>query len=395
MVATRRDRATSSTRRRQRRRRTVRRHRGLRDDEGGRRHDHRVVVRAPAARRVLRAHVGAVPRPELVAHEPVGGVALATGRYAKTVPRADAVPVARPARADHGGTGRRARVDTARRSGRHRGARHPGRAVLDAATERDDRRIDPHARRVHARAREPRPTSASGRTPRSEHRSLHGHLGRRPRGRGAAGVPPVPRVALARRVRRVGATLREPVRRPRRLQRVPQLGQRRARSRRLESRRRRRRGAVPEHGPAVLPVRATSPRRQPTGADYEHRWAGLQAHNRWLADFCAAAPGRRAGIAQIFLERPRRRARRGPIGRRKPASLGGMLLPNVPPELRAPAAVGSASTSRCGTLCEELDVVVNIHSGERPARLRRRRPGRAGDHAHRDPVVRAPRASGT
>src|SRR5215510_3655206 len=43
---------------------------------------------------------------------------------------------------------------------------------------------------------------------------------------------------------------------------------------------------------------------QPPGAtdgDLVRRWAGLQAHNRWLADFCARAPGRRAGIAQIML----------------------------------------------------------------------------------------------
>src|SRR5262249_44891979 len=35
--------------------------------------------------------------------------------------------------------------------------------------------------------------------------------------------------------------------------------------------------------------------------EYERRWAGLKAHNRWLADFCAALPGRRAGVAQIML----------------------------------------------------------------------------------------------
>ena len=38
----------------------------------------------------------------------------------------------------------------------------------------------------------------------------------------------------------------------------------------------------------------------PTPEDYERRWAGVQAHNRWLADFCAATPGRRAGIVQVF-----------------------------------------------------------------------------------------------
>lgn len=35
--------------------------------------------------------------------------------------------------------------------------------------------------------------------------------------------------------------------------------------------------------------------------DLELRWIGLRAHNRWLADFCAAAPGRRLGIVQIML----------------------------------------------------------------------------------------------
>jgi hypothetical protein len=28
----------------------------------------------------------------------------------------------------------------------------------------------------------------------------------------------------------------------------------------------------------------------PSPEDYERRWAGVQAHNRWLADFCAATP---------------------------------------------------------------------------------------------------------
>lgn len=35
--------------------------------------------------------------------------------------------------------------------------------------------------------------------------------------------------------------------------------------------------------------------------EYRYRWAGIKAHNRWLADFCDLAPGRRAGMAQVFL----------------------------------------------------------------------------------------------
>ena len=38
-----------------------------------------------------------------------------------------------------------------------------------------------------------------------------------------------------------------------------------------------------------------------TPEDYELRLAGIRAHNRWLADFCAAHPERRAGLGQILL----------------------------------------------------------------------------------------------
>src|SRR2546423_12469385 len=41
--------------------------------------------------------------------------------------------------------------------------------------------------------------------------------------------------------------------------------------------------------------------RPPKPDEYEHRLAGIRAHNRWLADWCAQQPERRAGIAQVFL----------------------------------------------------------------------------------------------
>jgi predicted TIM-barrel fold metal-dependent hydrolase len=39
----------------------------------------------------------------------------------------------------------------------------------------------------------------------------------------------------------------------------------------------------------------------PSAADFELRLAGLRAHNRWLAEWCAEFPTRRAGIGQILL----------------------------------------------------------------------------------------------
>jgi predicted TIM-barrel fold metal-dependent hydrolase len=38
-----------------------------------------------------------------------------------------------------------------------------------------------------------------------------------------------------------------------------------------------------------------------TAEEYRLRWAGVKAHNRWLVDFCSQAPGRRGGLAQVFL----------------------------------------------------------------------------------------------
>jgi predicted TIM-barrel fold metal-dependent hydrolase len=57
----------------------------------------------------------------------------------------------------------------------------------------------------------------------------------------------------------------------------------------------------PNTAPPFMPGSVLAGREPEDRADYERRWAGLQAHNRWLADFCAAAPNRRAGIAQVML----------------------------------------------------------------------------------------------
>jgi predicted TIM-barrel fold metal-dependent hydrolase len=54
---------------------------------------------------------------------------------------------------------------------------------------------------------------------------------------------------------------------------------------------------VPPFYPSGV-LSAAAPR---TKEEYRYRSAGVKAHNRWLADFCAAVPGRRAGVAQIFL----------------------------------------------------------------------------------------------
>jgi predicted TIM-barrel fold metal-dependent hydrolase len=53
---------------------------------------------------------------------------------------------------------------------------------------------------------------------------------------------------------------------------------------------------VPPFFPAGV-ITAAGPRNQ---QEYDARWEGIKAHNRWLVDFCAMVPGRRAGLAQML-----------------------------------------------------------------------------------------------
>jgi predicted TIM-barrel fold metal-dependent hydrolase len=102
---------------------------------------------------------------------------------------------------------------------------------------------------------------------------------------------------------------------------------------------------------------------QPPGGtgDLERRWAGLRAHNRWLAEFCGRAPGRRAGIAQIMLHDID--AAVAEIGWAKQAGLtGGVLLPGTPPGSSLPPLY-APDYEPIWVACEELAMPVNHHSG--------------------------------
>lgn len=99
----------------------------------------------------------------------------------------------------------------------------------------------------------------------------------------------------------------------------------------------------------------------PTREEYEQRWAGLRAHNRWLADFCAAAPGRRAGVFQILLNDVDQAVEE--IRRSVKAGLtGGVMLPGTPPGSGLPELYSSAYDP-IWAACAELGVPVNHHAG--------------------------------
>ncbi|WP_328708038.1 amidohydrolase family protein [Streptomyces mesophilus] len=99
----------------------------------------------------------------------------------------------------------------------------------------------------------------------------------------------------------------------------------------------------------------------PTPEEFEQRWAGLRAHNRWLADFCAAAPGRRAGVFQILLNDVDEAVKE--IRWAHEAGLtGGLLLPGTPPGSGLPELYSQVYDPIWST-CAELGIPVNHHAG--------------------------------
>ena len=98
-----------------------------------------------------------------------------------------------------------------------------------------------------------------------------------------------------------------------------------------------------------------------SAGDLGRRWAGLQAHNRWLADFCADTPGRRAGITQIMLHDVDAAVEE--IRWASDAGLtGGVLLPGAPPGSGVPPLY-APDYEPIWSVCEELAMPVNHHSG--------------------------------
>src|SRR6185436_591975 len=100
----------------------------------------------------------------------------------------------------------------------------------------------------------------------------------------------------------------------------------------------------------------------PTEAEYEQRWAGVQAHNRWLVDFCAAAPDRRAGVVQIFVNDIDDACAEVRTIREQMQVCGGVLLPAVPPNSQL-HELWDPYYEPLWNLCEDLDLPLNVHSG--------------------------------
>jgi predicted TIM-barrel fold metal-dependent hydrolase len=95
---------------------------------------------------------------------------------------------------------------------------------------------------------------------------------------------------------------------------------------------------------------------------YEHRLAGIRAHNRWLVDWCNEYPERRAGIGQIFLN-DIDDAMADVQWIKDHGLRGGILLPNIPPDVSWVKPLYDPYYEPLWTLCEDLEIPVHSHGG--------------------------------
>jgi len=101
----------------------------------------------------------------------------------------------------------------------------------------------------------------------------------------------------------------------------------------------------------------------PSAEQYPRWHAGVRAHNRWLAEFCAEEPERRAGIGLIHLndidaaiEDVERVAKQG--------LRGGVLLPLPAPDDAHLPPLYSPAYDRLWAAIQDCDLVINQHSGQ-------------------------------
>lgn len=101
----------------------------------------------------------------------------------------------------------------------------------------------------------------------------------------------------------------------------------------------------------------------PKPDEYELCLAGIRAHNRWLADFCAEDPVRRAGIG-LILPNNLDEAVKDIEFIARAGLRGGVLLPLIPPDCAWLKPLYDPAWDRVFSAIQDHDLVMNQHSGQ-------------------------------
>jgi predicted TIM-barrel fold metal-dependent hydrolase len=102
--------------------------------------------------------------------------------------------------------------------------------------------------------------------------------------------------------------------------------------------------------------------RPPKPDEYEHRLAGIRAHNRWLADWCGNHAQRRAGIGQIFLNDVDD-AIDDATWIKEHGLRGGVLISAIPPDVDYVSPLYDPKYDPLWKVCEDLELPINAHGG--------------------------------
>ncbi len=101
----------------------------------------------------------------------------------------------------------------------------------------------------------------------------------------------------------------------------------------------------------------------PKPAEYERCLAGIRAHNRWLVDFCAEDPDRRAGIG-LILPNDLKEAVKDIEFIAKAGLRGGVLLPLIPEDCHWLKPLYHPDWDEVFAALQDCDLVMNQHSGQ-------------------------------
>ena len=116
----------------------------------------------------------------------------------------------------------------------------------------------------------------------------------------------------------------------------------------------------PNTVPPFYPTGALVARPPLDRADYERRFAGITAHNRWLRDWCARYPDQRCGLPQIFAE-----DLDDAVSTLEWAAAEGFrsfLLPHIPPDSDLPG-YWDPRWDRLWAAASDLGLVITQHGG--------------------------------
>jgi len=101
----------------------------------------------------------------------------------------------------------------------------------------------------------------------------------------------------------------------------------------------------------------------PRPEEYERCLAGIRAHNRWLKDFCAEDPARRAGIG-VILPNDLDEAVKDIEFIAKAGLRGGVLLPLIPPDATWLKPLYDPAWDRVYAAIQDHGLVMNQHTGQ-------------------------------